>query len=282
MCKESKGEIDYRFFPYLYESFKTLDHPKDVGTTEIVADDDDEKPVKCYLSFGRDEVEDEYEFCFIMSDDDILTLPTPVSALNIDAPINVAINNGKTDMQAPVSINCTTLTVASKDLLLTTPTAEMGNIVWDCDEFRAICTDGSVPNLKQRTPQENNRLLIITKTQTYFPFRTYSKDPSAFDSAEDQLNEAYGKLRRMILMFRSHSKGVLARYCEKIDNRIGKTPLGRTLIEGLIQEGVIYTDNIMYYINISKFGEVLGAKYDDIRSSVMNDKITSFLRTLIN
>lgn len=81
------------------------------------------------------------------------------------------------------------------------------------------------------------------------------------DASEEQLYEAFGKLRRMILMFRSHSKGVLARYCEKIDNRIGKTPLGKTLIEGLMQKGVIYTDNTMYYIEITRFGEVLGAKY---------------------
>lgn len=101
------------------------------------------------------------------------------------------------------------------------------------------------------------------------------------DASEEQLYEAFGKLRRMILMFRSHSKGVLARYCEKIDNRIGKTPLGKTLIEGLMQKGVIYTDNTMYYIEITRFGEVLGAKYDDIRLSEMNDKIKAFLMSLI-
>ena len=37
----------------------------------------------------------------------------------------------------------------------------------------------------------------------------------------------------------------------------------------------------MYYINISTFGDVLGAKYDDIRSSEMNDRIRNFLKALI-
>ena len=101
------------------------------------------------------------------------------------------------------------------------------------------------------------------------------------DSSEEVLYEAFGKMRRMILMFRSHSKGVLARYCEKIDNRIGKTQLGKTLIDGMMHKGVIYTDNTLYYIDIAKFGEVLGAKYDDIRSSEMNDKIKEFLKSLI-
>lgn len=240
--KEGKGEIDYRFFPYLYASFKTLDHPKDVGTTEIVADDDEEGLVKCYLSFARDGVDDEYNFFFTMRGEDVLKVPTPISDLNIDAPIQVALNESKTDMQAPVSISCTKLTVASKDLLLTTPTENMGNIVWECYDFQSMCPDGTVPNLLQRTPAKNNKLLIITNAQTYFPFNDYSKTPAHVDASEAQLYEAYGKLRRMLLMFRSHSKGVLARYCEKIDNRIGKTSLGKTLINGLKEKGVIYTD----------------------------------------
>ena len=279
--KEGKGEIDYRFFPYLYSSFKTLDRPQDVGTTEIVADDDEANPVKCYLSFARVGRDDEYEFCFTMNDNDVLVVPTPVSALNIDAPIHVALKDRKTDIQAPVAINCAKLDVESNDLLLTTPTENMGNIVWSCDEFTAVCPDYNVPNLIQRTPQANNKFLIISDAQIYFPFNDYSKNHVPVDASEEQLYEAFGKLRRMILMFRSHSKGVLARYCEKIDNRIGKTPLGKTLIEGLMQKGVIYTDNTMYYIEITKFGEVLGAKYDDIRSSEMNDKIKAFLMSLI-
>ncbi len=88
-------------------------------------------------------------------------------------------------------------------------------------------------------------------------------------------------MRRMILMFRSHSKGVLARYCGKIDSRIGKSELGVSIIEELKRRRVLYTDNIMYFINIEKFGEVLGAKYDDIRSSIINEKMMSFLKSIV-
>lgn len=278
--KGGSGEIDYRFFPYLYSSFKTLDHPKDVGTTEIVADDDETNSVKCYLSFGRDEVEMEYEFCFEMNNTDILAIPSPVSAINIDAPINVVLNDNKTEMQAPVSIHCNNLTIETRDLLLSTPSGDMGNIVLDSETFSAMCNDGTVPKLLMRTPSTNNKLLIITDSSVFFPFNDFWRKPQKVSASEKQLYEAFGKLRRMILMFRSHSKGVLARYCEKIDNRIGKSPLGKALIEGLVKEGVLYSDNIMYYINSNKFAEVLGAKYDDIRSSEMNEKTVKFLESL--
>lgn len=277
---KNKGEIDCRFFPYLYSSFKTLDHPQDVGTTEIMTDDDDLKPTKCYLSFGREEVDFEYEFCFEINDEDVLHVPSPISSLNIDAPIKVVLADRKTDIQAPVSIHCSELIIESKDILLSTPDANQGNIVWDCNGFEAFCQDGTTPNLIQRTPQANNKFLMITEAQVYFPFKDYSRKPFVANSTDKKLNEAFGKLRRMILMFRSHSKGVLARYCEKIDSRIGKSPMGKALIDGLMTNGVLYTDNVMYYINITKFGEVLGAKYDDIRSSELNEKTMSFLKSL--
>lgn len=276
----NKENIDCRFFPYLYSSFKTLDHPRDIGTTEVVADDDEQEPRKCYLSFGREEVDYEYEFTFTMNDDDTLYVPSPISALNIDAPVKVLISERKTDIQAPVSIHCSELRVESKDLLLSTPSTNQGNIVWECDQFYAQCADGTAPTLFFRTPQSNNKFLMITEAQVYFPFKDYCRKPYGTGSTDKQLYEAFGKLRRMILMFRSHSKGELARYCEKIDSRIGKTTMGKALIDGLMQHGVLYTNNIMYFINIAKFGEVLGAKYDDIRSSEVNEKTMSFLKSL--
>jgi hypothetical protein len=279
--KGGKGEIDYRFFPYLYSSFKSLDHPQNVGETEIIADDEEGDSAKCFLSFVREDSEEEHEFSFTMNAQDVLSVPSPISALTIDAPINVVFDNRKTDMQAPVSISCSKLMIQSKDLLLTTISENKGNIVWTCDDLLAMCPDGTIPVLTHRTPRKNNKLLIITKGQTYFPFNEFTKAPVAIDPSDKMLYEAFGKLRRMLLMFRSHSKGVLARYCEKIDNRIGKSPLGKSLIDGLLGKGVIYTDGTLYYVNSSKFGEVLGAKYDDIRSSEMNDKIVAFIRPLL-
>lgn len=277
---DGKENIDCQFFPYLYSSFKTLDHPQDIGTTEVVADDDEQGSVKCYLSFGREEVDHEYEFTFTMTDEDVLYVPSPISSLNIDAPIKVSISERKTDIQAPVSIRCSELQVESKDILLSTPGTNQGNIIWECGEFNAQCPDGTTPSLFLRTPQRNNKFLMITDAQVYFPFNDFCRKPFGEGSTDKQLYEAFGKLRRMILMFRSHSKGVLARYCEKIDSRIGKTAMGKALIDGLMQYGVLYSDNIMYFINITKFGDVLGAKYDDIRSSEMNEKTVSFLKSL--
>ena len=84
-------------------------------------------------------------------------------------------------------------------------------------------------------------------------------------------------MRRLLMMFRSHSKGSLARFKEKIDNRIGKGDIGREVLDALIKAGILYSDEKMYFIDSDKMAQKLGVKYDDIRSSIINDKIKQFL-----
>ena len=78
-------------------------------------------------------------------------------------------------------------------------------------------------------------------------------------------------------MFRSHSKGDLARYKEKIDNRIGKSKIGKMVLDSLLNKGILYPKDLMYFVDTDKLASELGVKYNDIRSSIINDKIKTFL-----
>lgn len=274
-------EINHSFFPYLYKSFKALDHPKDIGNTEILSDDDEVEKTLCYLNFCRKEIECEYDFVFTMPTDESLSVPSPISSLTIDAPLCVELSDNKTDIQAPTTITCNKLSIFSKDILFSTPESSMGNVVFECKRFLAQCQDGNVPTVTFRTPKENNGFLLITNDRVYHPFNGYLRPLQDASSTAEQTYSVFQKLRRMILMFRSHSKGSLARCCSKIDNRIGKTDLGRAIIKGLEEKGVLESDGMFYYINSDKFAEVLGVKYDDIRSSTINEKTKSFIQSLI-
>lgn len=81
-------------------------------------------------------------------------------------------------------------------------------------------------------------------------------------------------------MFRSHSKGDLARYKDKIDNRIGNSNIGKKVLDALIEKGILYSKEMLYFIDLEKMAMELGVKYDDIRSSIINDKIKHFLANI--
>ena len=80
-------------------------------------------------------------------------------------------------------------------------------------------------------------------------------------------------MRRVLLMFRSHIKGDLARYKEKIDN----SKIGKMVLDSLLNKGILYPKDLMYFVDTDKLASELGVKYNDIRSSIINDKIKTFL-----
>ena len=79
-------------------------------------------------------------------------------------------------------------------------------------------------------------------------------------------------------MFRSHSKGSLAKIKSKIENRIGATQEGRKVIAALIKKGIIYEQKGMYIIDNNAFASNLGVKFDGIKECEKNTLITSFIQ----
>lgn len=275
--------IDYRLFPYLYKSFKALDLPQNIGTTEIIINErycSDNKTL-CTLNFIRNEEEPEFEFEFEIKDDENLEIPSPLSSIYVDAPINLNFSERQIDIQSSIEINCSKLNISSEEILFSTNNPENSNksIVWECDSFEVESANGKVPLLIFRNPTLRKNFLLFTDSIVNYPFNEFKKSKLKLDDNKD-LTEAYQKLRRMLLMFRSHKKGILARCCSKIDSRIGKTDSGKKIIDKLIEKKVLKKDNNFYIVDYDKFAEVLGSKYDDIRSSVVNDKIKEFLSSI--
>ena len=81
-------------------------------------------------------------------------------------------------------------------------------------------------------------------------------------------------------MFRSHSKGILARYKDKIDNRIGISVQGKKVITALKASGIMREDSIMYYLDNKKMADILGVKYDDIQAAVINPQVAEFINKI--
>ena len=273
----SDNNVDYRMVPYLIASFKTLDTPKNVGTVEIVSEEDNDVSdiIECEMSLGNENSQKEYDFTFNVGHEESLPILSPISSVTIDAPIDVIIKDTKTEFIAPVFIRCRSLTLRSRDVLLSSISDGSRTFV-ESAKFEALCDDGSLPtitNLKKSLKP----LSIVTDSSLSYPFSDYSEKRVDVAVEDKDLKEKYQKFRRMMLMFRSHSKGELARCCSKIDKRIGKSDMGRAIIAKLQDAGVMKMHDFMYFIDYNRFAEVIGAKYDDIRSGTINDNMRKFL-----
>lgn len=98
----------------------------------------------------------------------------------------------------------------------------------------------------------------------------------------EDIRQKYIKLRKIIICFRSHSKGSMARYKGKIgSSRLIGSDMGPIVLNSLIESGIIDdSDNIMYFLNRDKLSEVLGVTYDEIKSNKLTPKISSFLGSM--
>lgn len=273
-------EITVEMIPHIINSFKALDRPHNVGMIEIFpCDEEDSAVVKCCMNFGREGTSNEYEFYFVVRSTDEIALPSPLSSMNIDVPSRIGVRGINTEFQTPLSIRCRKFSLTSKEVLFS-DSDQQANMILDSDEIEISAPDGSSAVLTNRI-QDRANVRIITSSDLPYPFSEYRVVPEIKYLDNEDLIEAFTKFRRMILMFRSHSKGVLARYCSKIDNRIRKTEIGHSIIAKLLKEKVLWSDNVCYYIDYERFASVIGVKYDDIRSCIINDKTRTFLQDVV-
>lgn len=270
--------VDKEFIPYLFGSLKALDKKGHYSSMELTVQEIDEETqnIKCELIFFRPDSDNEdYSFVTYANCSDELNIGSEISNIIVDLPVTISLSSDKIEFTPPVYIKCDTIKCTPSEILLNAG-GQNESIVLDCKHFLVGCNKkGALPCLSNKG-RIDKQIQIICENQLSFPFVQYQSHVLPEGISSDIIDK-YQKMRRLFLMFRSHSKGDLARYKEKIDNRIGNSSIGRKVLDALLDQGVLYSKEMLYFINLEKMAHVLGVKYDDIRSSIINDKIRLFL-----
>jgi hypothetical protein len=121
--------------------------------------------------------------------------------------------------------------------------------------------------------------LADTSGVTY-PAIRYSEKRSQPPS-DPLLRQKYMRARRILAEFRSHSKGSLARYKNKIeDERVLKNEVGWAVLGRLMQDKVLSLDGNWYYLNPAALNEHLGLTWVDLRKGRMPQKLMDYLKTV--
>ena len=270
-ANEASSNLDIEMTSFLYESLCAMDSKNDRVGLEII--NRDERSFE--LSFFRKNAE--YTYVIDCGEKEI-KLPNLCSNIVIDAPIKVLLSSRtKIDMKAPIFLSCDKIIFDAPELGLY-PSEKDESIIWETDGLDVLLSTGNIPHIYNYLQTIGVNFNVLTKKALSYPFVQYQTSVLSDVDKSKINNEYYQKLRRTLLMFRSHSKGVLARLKDKINNRIGSTRVGKSIIESLLSMGIMYESGVMYYINYDQLANVLGVKYDDIQSSVVNEKIVEFLK----
>ncbi len=99
--------------------------------------------------------------------------------------------------------------------------------------------------------------------------------------ADPKLREKYLRLRRILLLFRSHKRGCLAKCRVHVDHqRVLQNELGHRVLAGLLQAKILQKDPIMYYIQKEEFATKLGITWHELRQHGSSPELEGFLRSI--
>lgn len=194
----------------------------------------------------------------------------------ISVPCDLYIIGGsEIEITAPAEITAKNIHLQASSLVLrrgTSGEAESSVILDAQKVFSTIET--IVPNGVQLS------VLVCDTTGLIYPIVQYSekKEPLPEDS---HLREKYFRLKRILLEFRSHSKGSLAKYKDKIEHeRVLKNALGRSILDKLLVDGILVPEGNLYHIKPDALDKHLGVSWLDLRRSKTSATLLAYLRAI--
>ena len=121
---------------------------------------------------------------------------------------------------------------------------------------------------------------VSDMTGLTYPAIGYAKVKSA-PPTDVALREKWIRLRRILVEFRSHSRGALARYRGKIESeRVLRNDLGRAILMQLVTDGILTVSNEFYFIQTEALKEHLATSWIDLRRGEMSEALLTYLRSI--
>ena len=118
---------------------------------------------------------------------------------------------------------------------------------------------------------------MLNKTAVGFPVVQYLYKMSS-ELPDDGLRDKYLRLRKILTHFRSHSKGALAKFADKVDHdRVAGKGVCQAVLRKLIEDGVLHKEGLFYFVDQEAFNAKLGVSWIDLRTGVITEKLVGYL-----
>jgi hypothetical protein len=228
------------YLPHLFGALKSLDNQHNFFGVSVTANGNEEdEEFDCDVEFFNEhDPAEKYEFTMPMDALASLELNGPVSNFELAAPIDVKFKGVRIELDSPVIINCKTVSIDIDDIVVSK--GHEGDVLLECDEVKIDYTGGKIPQIISRAGSKNS-LIVMCRVKPGHPFADYYQDDTSVLKALDPgLMEKYLRLRTIMMQFRSHSKGQLAKLQDKIEHqRVYKNDVGWGVLEKLKETGVL-------------------------------------------
>jgi len=244
--------------------------------------------VRLYVSEGEDGSL-EYEIVFqredgkvnthhlVSPETGVITLARKVSGVSVDCESrDVSLGlGGQLELIAPTAIRCRELKLNCDQLIVKSDPKRQEEVV--VLEAESLNHGGNIA-----APVVRSGVLFSVAwpgAETY-PWSAYSATDDKNEPAH--IAEGLRTLRRLVMAFRSHSKGQLARFRDKIDHyRMLKGKVGEALLQKLIDDNIVWTEGAMYCLDANELGAKVGISFQDAQAKRYSQVTRDYLSDLV-
>lgn len=200
-----------------------------------------------------------------------------LSSTFVSLPCEVVISSAQElEFTVPVEVSATKITLQAPALILRPPMA-VGldrHVLLEADVLSCALERIATNGLELE-------LAVTDRSGLGYPVIQYVKQRGAFTHDRD-LQEKYLRLRRILFQFRSHSRGTMARYKQKIEHEhVLKNALGKAILDRLLHDGVLTLDGSFYFLQPENVNKHLGISWIDLRKGRTSTRLEQYLRLVV-
>lgn len=260
--RSTRSNVEVRVDGISHEEYDALTNPDTEANVSVNLLDKNSHGLKKEFSFRAD-----------IDDTDEIVLHSPVGGLFMTVPCEVALSgSGEIEILAPNEVSSRSLRFDTDSLVARpAPQGSSKSII-----FRSRSVNGYLRDISI-----NNAELTFSIEEfegVHHPLYQYAEQhsPKNFDP---NLKNKYIRLRRILREFRSHGKGSLAKYYEKIEHsRVLKNEIGKNILSSLLEDEILFKKDVMYHLDTDKLDTHLGVGWHDFRLGKQPDKLMDYLK----
>ena len=227
---------------------------------------------------GKEQKEASKSFLFTSTVDrtSVVRLGSRLSSAYVSLPCDVLLSGAQeVELLAPIKISATRIHLQSPVLVLRPSTGQT------VDNYVTLEADGlesSVTSIERNEVDLN--IAVTDRSGVIYPTVQFVevRSPTPADPA---LNEKFLRLKRILVHFRSHGKGALAKYRYKIEHdRILGRESGPAILDRLLIDGILTLDGSFYFLDPANLDKHLGISWDSLKKGRTSEKLLQYLSTI--
>lgn len=268
----------------LFESVQAKSQSGEIARLSVDGDAD-ENLVDVEITVGS-ALEDLKLFEMRVENGGTLQFGRRIAGVSVDADgMDIELGEGgQLELIAPLAISVRTLLLSCSEVVVKAEVSKQpigaGNpsqvdnaAVLEAQEFESPQSPPFV------TVRQGAELQVTWPNARAFPWTNFSSKSEAVNDPDTA--DALRALRRLVMSFRSHSKGQLARFRGKIEHaRMTKGALGESLLRKLMNDDVLTIEGAMYVLNPKRLGECLGVSFLDIKLKRYGSAVHAYVQSV--